>query len=264
MDKVIEQIGIMTWIDAKTTPELSAGAASEIIMKSKGVNHLGFYFPEKFMEFSMEDWGEYSEERFPYTEVDAENSKTWLRAGYYQEHNCNKCDTYYTPIECDLWAYTVLKPNAPTTHATSWEEVKEKAREEWMLKHAGEAVVKYDCNFNNFFVEYLSRHWPVSPTPMSETWENKEVEQNLELDKELTFDELIQHGRDNGANIVNGMPWSWKINGKSITHENDDVYLIETIGGITKRFERNNGQVLMAYSQGLRVHMRPEDAHCNN
>lgn len=45
----------------------------------------------------------------------------------------------------------------------------------------------------------------------------------------LTFDELVGHGRANGANIVNGMPWSWQLNGRPITHENDDCYLITTL-----------------------------------
>lgn len=73
---------------------------------------------------------------------------------------------------------------------------------------------------------------------------------NLELQKMISFDEFIQHGRDNGANIVNGMPWSWKINGKAITHENDDRYLIETIDGL-KTFEP--GQSLMAFERGLSI-----------
>jgi hypothetical protein len=50
----------------------------------------------------------------------------------------------------------------------------------------------------------------------------------------ITFDELVEHGRQNGANIQNGMPWSWKFNNHSITHENDDLYLISTLEGIMK------------------------------
>lgn len=47
----------------------------------------------------------------------------------------------------------------------------------------------------------------------------------------FTFDELVEHGRNSGANIVNGMPWSWKWNGYPITHENDSCYLITTLEG---------------------------------
>ncbi len=50
----------------------------------------------------------------------------------------------------------------------------------------------------------------------------------------ITFDELVQHGRDNGANIVNGMPLSFKYAGHPITHENDECYLIPTLEGTMK------------------------------
>lgn len=50
----------------------------------------------------------------------------------------------------------------------------------------------------------------------------------------FTFDELVQHGRDNGANIVNGMPWSFQFRGRPISHENDDCYLIPTLEGPMK------------------------------
>ncbi len=41
----------------------------------------------------------------------------------------------------------------------------------------------------------------------------------------ITFDELVQYGRDNEANIVQGMPWSFQYKGYGITHENDQCYL---------------------------------------
>lgn len=48
----------------------------------------------------------------------------------------------------------------------------------------------------------------------------------------ITFDELVKHGLDNGANVNNGMPWSWNYGGHPITHENDKCYLIPTMEGI--------------------------------
>lgn len=42
----------------------------------------------------------------------------------------------------------------------------------------------------------------------------------------ITFDELVQHGRDSGANIVNSMPWSFEYQGWHVTHENDQLYLV--------------------------------------
>lgn len=47
----------------------------------------------------------------------------------------------------------------------------------------------------------------------------------------ITFDELVQYGRENGANIVAGMPWSFSYKGHPITHENDQCYLIPTPEG---------------------------------
>jgi hypothetical protein len=47
----------------------------------------------------------------------------------------------------------------------------------------------------------------------------------------ITFDELVEYGRQHGANIVNGMPWSFDYNGHPITHEDDDCYLIPTLEG---------------------------------
>lgn len=42
----------------------------------------------------------------------------------------------------------------------------------------------------------------------------------------ITFDELVEHGRNNGANIVNGMPWSFQYMGHPVTHENDNLYIV--------------------------------------
>ena len=72
---------------------------------------------------------------------------------------------------------------------------------------------------------------------------------NLKLYKIIGFKDLVKHGLENGANVVNGMPWSWKINGKVVTHERDDCYLIETIEG-QKRFEP--GDQLWAQESGIK------------
>lgn len=47
----------------------------------------------------------------------------------------------------------------------------------------------------------------------------------------ITFDELVEFGKNNGGNIVNGMPWSFNYGGHPITHENDECYLIPTLEG---------------------------------
>lgn len=50
----------------------------------------------------------------------------------------------------------------------------------------------------------------------------------------ITFGELVQHGIDSGATVVNGMPWSFTFRGHAITHENDTCYLIPTLEGTMK------------------------------
>ncbi len=43
-----------------------------------------------------------------------------------------------------------------------------------------------------------------------------------------TLQELVEYGKNNGGNMVNGMPWSFSLNGYNITYENDSCYLIPT------------------------------------
>lgn len=64
----------------------------------------------------------------------------------------------------------------------------------------------------------------------------------------INFDELVQHGIDNGGNIVNGMPWSFKYQGHAITHENDDCYLVPCSNGGSLKFLR--GEMLVTCSDG--------------
>jgi hypothetical protein len=50
----------------------------------------------------------------------------------------------------------------------------------------------------------------------------------------ITFNELVEYGKANGGNIVNGMPWSFRYQNQPITHENDSCYLIPTLEGTMK------------------------------
>jgi hypothetical protein len=47
----------------------------------------------------------------------------------------------------------------------------------------------------------------------------------------ITFEEFVQYGKDNGGNIVSGMPWSFYYKGQPVSHENDECYLIPTKEG---------------------------------
>lgn len=47
----------------------------------------------------------------------------------------------------------------------------------------------------------------------------------------ITFEELVEYGRQHTDNIVNGMPWHFEFCGQPITHENDKCYVIPTLEG---------------------------------
>ena len=54
----------------------------------------------------------------------------------------------------------------------------------------------------------------------------------------LTFDEMVARAKDDpeasfvpSATVRGGIPWSFKINGHAVSHENDDCYVICTLEG---------------------------------
>lgn len=54
----------------------------------------------------------------------------------------------------------------------------------------------------------------------------------------ITFDELVEYGKQQEhANIVDGMPWHFSFKGLSVTHENNDMYIVNTT-------TFNRGQIL--------------------
>jgi hypothetical protein len=56
----------------------------------------------------------------------------------------------------------------------------------------------------------------------SNTYWSKRVEVTA-----FTFDQIIDYGRKAASNLVNGMPWSFTFMGYPVTHERDDLYLIQ-------------------------------------
>lgn len=47
----------------------------------------------------------------------------------------------------------------------------------------------------------------------------------------ISFDDFVEYGKNNGGNIVDGMPWSFHYKGHAVTHENATTYLIPTHQG---------------------------------
>lgn len=61
---------------------------------------VAYYFPDRFKTVEWEDWDDYNEDDFPYTENDTESGTVWLRAGWYIDIDCQKCDGHWSaPIE---------------------------------------------------------------------------------------------------------------------------------------------------------------------
>jgi hypothetical protein len=71
----------------------------------------------------------------------------------------------------------------------------------------------------------------------------------------ITFGELVAHGMASGANVVNGMPWSFQYNGHPITHENDNCYLIPTLEGTMKM---DRGDMLITGVKGEIYPCKPD------
>lgn len=55
------------------------------------------------------------------------------------------------------------------------------------------------------------------------------IEKERKVIEAITFNELVEYGKANGANIVEGMPRSFEFKDHKVTHENDQCYLIQVI-----------------------------------
>lgn len=77
------------------------------------------------------------------------------------------------------------------------------------------------------------------------------------LTNAITFEKFVEYGKNNGGNIVNGMPWSFNYNGHPVTHENDECYLIPTSNGVHRFTPQDvlivgvNGEVYPCRVDGL-------------
>lgn len=91
-------------IDRKSTPK----HVRYLKKRWKGEPYIAkavaFYFPDRFKTVEWEDWDDYNEKDFPYTENDADNGCVWLRAGWYIDIDCQKCEGHWSaPIEVIEW-----------------------------------------------------------------------------------------------------------------------------------------------------------------
>ena len=66
--------------------------------------------------------------------------------------------------------------------------------------------------------------------------------------KGISFEDFIQFGKEHTDNIVNGMPWSFKFEGYSVTHGSDECYAILLNGGHFINFKK--GEILTIQEDG--------------
>lgn len=55
---------------------------------------------------------------------------------------------------------------------------------------------------------------------------------------DVTFDQLVKAGQEQGVPQYNGLPWSFTYEGLPVSHENDDTYLISFPDGSALRVAR--------------------------
>lgn len=55
--------------------------------------------------------------------------------------------------------------------------------------------------------------------------------ETIKGEKDFTFEQFVQHGRDQLVPLYNNMPWSFNFYGCPVTHENDEKYFITTPQG---------------------------------
>lgn len=60
----------------------------------------------------------------------------------------------------------------------------------------------------------------------------------------VSFDELMEYGRNHTTNVYNNMPWSFDFMGHAVTHETDDCYFIATKDEEDIVFTRNKMLIL--------------------
>lgn len=76
-----------------------------LVTDTKGMLHLCHYFPDKWKNIESDDWDDYEPEHHPYTIPDEKNGVIWLKEGFYESIDCDRCDPYWSsPIDVAYWA----------------------------------------------------------------------------------------------------------------------------------------------------------------
>lgn len=104
----------MKWIEETVKPEIENGSCKPRHVKVEKkkynsdetyvVKKVAFFFPEHFKSVELEDWDDYNEKDYPYTENDEVKGIVWLRPGWYESIDCDNCDGYWSsPLKVIEW-----------------------------------------------------------------------------------------------------------------------------------------------------------------
>lgn len=88
-------------------PDIIDNKVKPVLVQTEGRRILiAHYFPDRFRTVEWEDWDDYCEENYSYTEDDKENQCVWLRAGWYYSTECDRCESYWNePLKVMYWQY---------------------------------------------------------------------------------------------------------------------------------------------------------------
>lgn len=85
-------------------PQAIDGKMKPVLVLYGKFHAVAYYFPEHFKAVEWEDWDDYNEEDFPYTQNDIERQCVWLRPGFYQSIDCDRCDPFWSrPLPVTHW-----------------------------------------------------------------------------------------------------------------------------------------------------------------
>jgi hypothetical protein len=160
-------------VDKKTMPRF---VKAEIKKYGGGTylsKRVAYYFYEHTKSVEWEDWDDYSEEDFPYTENDCDKGIVWLRPGWYELVNCESCEEHWNrPLNVVEWldespvqkdeareAVEELAVNyADSIHLCDidWNSESEKA--EYLLKHPSQLNELYGMTIAAFKAGYAAKN----------------------------------------------------------------------------------------------------------
>lgn len=195
------------WVKAsERLPEIKDGKCSPVHVTHNFKNYGGkeyvkkavaYYFPDRFKTIEWEDWDDYSPENFPYTEEDIESGCVWLKAGWYEQVDCDNCDEHYwsSPLDVIEW----LEPiPAPQQNRGEGSEAVADMDEDVLIAFVNKCNQYPNMPVFQLWQEILEAHQiKAASTHKSQGSEAVQVDVEALAEKEYPFEDSAIHERDN-------------------------------------------------------------------